>query len=52
MGENSHKQQLEGSALFNGFPFFGSTEREFQSDITSIKIITQYKGRWPADNCL
>lgn len=32
--------------------FFGSSERVFQLDITNIKIITQYKGRWLADNCL
>jgi hypothetical protein len=49
---NIHKQQVEGSALFNVFPFFGSIERVFQSDSTSIKIITQYMGRWLANNCL
>lgn len=57
MGENSHKQQLEGSALFHGFPFFGSREREYFSQILpalkslpSIRAdgwpIIVYRDRW------
>lgn len=57
MGECTHKQQLEGSALFNGFSFSGSMEREYFSQIsptlTSLPCIWAdgrpvivYRDRW------